>query len=250
MKHVAWASAIVIHSNVFCSPIWPITYPNDKTQRAYEALKTANYLVVHQISSGLSFGVFDTEYQFKNPESIPTEGKLYWDPSDLTADRAKLLEQMDFPLCSVALAYDGINPLDMEQIMPLIATLPAFGTVYHNLEQLDPRPPESWKPTGPHQLLLRNATSTREDYEGQHLMKKLAQFLMRHAAEQGFRAIQIECAHDAVTHTWCNPPKPFKGHLISSFDTATYEETDEKTGKKVNPFGAAKQVVTKVYVDL
>jgi hypothetical protein len=250
-KHIPWASAIIIHSNIFCSPLWTAIYPDGRTARAYRAMAVADYLVRHQITSGLSFGVFDTEYQFKKAESEATDGKLYWDETDLDADQEKLLSQMDFPLCSVALSYDGINGLDMEKLMPLIQVLPAFSTIYHTLETLDPRDPESWKPKHPHEVLMRNATSTRADYEGQGFMKKLAHYLMRHAASLGFRGIQIECAHDAVTHTWLHPPEPFKAQLISSFRTETYEEdADDESGKKVNPFGEAKQLLTKVFVTL
>jgi hypothetical protein len=99
--------------------------------------------------------VFDTEYQFKRAESAP-EGKLYWDKNNPSKDEtgAEMLAQMDFPLCSVAMSYDGINPLDFEKLGPLIACLPAFATIYGGLEARDPRDPGSWKATGPNQVLV------------------------------------------------------------------------------------------------
>ena len=110
---------------------------------------------MHQINSGHSFGVFDTEYRFKRQKSGP-RGMLYWDKNNPSTDEsgAELLSQMDFPLCSVAMAYDGFNALDMEKLMPLIECIPAFPVVYGRLEALDSRKPESWKPTGPHQVLV------------------------------------------------------------------------------------------------
>ncbi|TKA70416.1 hypothetical protein B0A49_06214 [Cryomyces minteri] len=156
---------------------------------------------------------------------------------------------MDFPLVSVALAYDQNDPLDMAKVMPLVEVLPLFGTFYHVIEVLDKRDPTSWKATGPQQVLMRNATSTRHDYEGEGLMKKLAQFLMREAKLEGYRGIQIECLHDAVTHTWCHPPQPFKGELIAEVDMETYEEEAED-GKRVRVFAPAKQRGTKVFVTL
>jgi hypothetical protein len=198
----------------------------------------------------MSFGVFDTEYKYKRPESETTNGRLYWDEikDNPDATSEELLERMDFPLASVALAYDGINPIDMAQIMPMVQVLPLFGMLYHILAAQDPRG-ESWKPTEANQILLRNATSTRNDYEGEHLMGNLARFLMREAKLQGFKGIQIECAHDAVNHVWLHPPAPFKGELITSVDMATYEQEGED-GKKVLIFAPSKQSCTKIYVTL
>ncbi|RWA03792.1 hypothetical protein EKO27_g11318 [Xylaria grammica] len=50
--------------------------------------------------------------------------------------------------------------------------------------------------------------------------------MMRRAAEKGFRRIQIECFHDAVTAVWTNPPVPFKGSVAGEVDTYTLDETD------------------------
>jgi len=247
---IPWAAAIVCHSNTFYSPVWTVAYPTGRIERIHRMVDRCDYLIRHQITSGLSFGIFDLEYRFKRPESAATGGKLYWDPEDLTADKEKLLEQMDFPLASVALAYDGINELEMAKVMPLIETMPQFGIVYAELLAGDKRDPTSWKPKGPGEVLLRNATSTRAEYEGQGLMKKLAQWLMREAAGRGFRGVQIECAHDAVTKTWLNPPEPFHAELISALETKDYVKEDEE-GKKVRPFGeAATQRLTKIYVTL
>jgi hypothetical protein len=249
-EHSDWAKAIVLHSNMFHSPVWPVIYPEHKAARLFGGWDAGDYLVKHQISSGMSFGVFDTEYKYKRPESEATNGKLYWDElkDNPDATSEELLERMDFPLASVALAYDGINPLDMAQIMPMIEVLPLFGTLYHVLETQDPRG-ESWKPTEANQILLRNATSTRNDYEGQHLMGNLARFLMREAKLKGFKGIQIEGAHDAVNHVWLHPPAPFKGELITMVDMATYEQEGED-GKKVLIFAPSKQSCTKMYVTL
>jgi len=249
--HIPWAKSIVFHSNMFYSPVWPVVYPEDRTARVYEGFRAADYLVRHQIQSGYSFGVFDLEYQFRREESKP-DGKLYWDLKDTSLSADQLQDQMDFPLVSVALAYDGINALDMEKLGPLIACLPLFGTFYHVLEERDPRG-GSWKPTAEKQVLMRNATSTRHDVEGKGVMKKLAQFLMRYAAEQGFRGIQIECLADAVTRVWSNPPPPFKATIVSEFSCDDYYENEEVNGstKKVRPFGdQVKQRAAKVFVDL
>lgn len=114
-EHAQWASAIVCHSNVFHSSIFSVVYPEEKTQRFNAMMQTAGYLVDHQISSGLSYGVFDTEYRYKEAKSAATGGQFYWDPEKNDATGNELLEAMDFPLVSVALAYDGFDALDMSR---------------------------------------------------------------------------------------------------------------------------------------
>jgi hypothetical protein len=85
-------------------------------------------------------------------------------------------------------------------------------------------------------------------------MKNLAHFVMRYAELNGFRGIQIECAHDKVNWVWTNPPSPYEAITVSEFNTWDIEEDEEvdgvKTGKKVKPFGEARQRLTKVYVNL
>lgn len=249
-KHIPWAGAIVIHSNMFCSPVWPLLYPEEKEKRALRGLGACDYLMRHQVESGMSYGVFDLEYKYKRPESEATEGALYWDENNTNVTQQDLLDQMDFPLCSVAMSYDGINPLDMEKMGPLLATLPLFGSVYGVFHELDKRPEESYKPTGPKQMLMRNATSSREDYEGHKIMKNLAQFLMRQAKLEGWKAINIECLHDAVAHVWSHPPEPFKADVVAKFSMATWEDKDEATGKMVKTFSPATQTAWKIQVNL
>jgi hypothetical protein len=125
-----WAAAIVIHNNMFHSPVWPVIYPDEKTKRAQQGMAAADYLIRHQIESGMSFGIFDKQYDYKRPESALTQGKLYWDPNDIKSDGASLQQQMDFPLVSVALSYDGFNPLDMQRLMVLVEILPLLGALY------------------------------------------------------------------------------------------------------------------------
>ena len=242
------ATAIIVHSNMYHSLLLTVVLkPN--AELSMTLFEHFHYLVQHQIDSGLSYGVFDTEYVYKRAESAATQGKLYWDESNTAADGPTLLQQMDFPLVSIALSYDQIDPLDMSQMTPLIQTLPLFGLVYGTLAAGDKRKPTDWSATAAGQVLMRNGTSTRADYEGKGIMKGLAHWLMREAKARGYRGIQIECVHDAVTHTWLHPPAPFVGELVSSFDTATFEQ-DGPNGEKVNPFTPAKVQVTKVYVTL
>ncbi|KIX00752.1 uncharacterized protein Z518_09817 [Rhinocladiella mackenziei CBS 650.93] len=113
---------------MFYSPVWSVAYPEGKTARMYQGVKAGEYLIRHQIESEHSFGVFDLEYQFKREESKP-DGKLYWDLDDTNLGPEELLDQMDFPLVSVAMAYDGFNALEMDKIGLLIESRPLLATV-------------------------------------------------------------------------------------------------------------------------
>lgn len=244
-KHLPWAKAIITHSNVFHSPVWPAIYPQHKTQRAYALFSACDYMMAHQISSGLSYGVFDTQYKFKRPESVASGGALYWDESNTEATAEELLTQMDFPLVSIAMALDQFNPLDEARLGPLIEVLPFYGDLEHEFGRLDPREAASWKATAPGQVMLRNGTSTRADYEGAGVMKELAHFLMRRGAEEGFRGISIECLHDAVCHVWMNPPPPFRASLIVQFNVNEYKKEDESI-----PYPDVDQLASRVFVEL
>ncbi|KAL6246023.1 hypothetical protein RBB50_007176 [Rhinocladiella similis] len=249
-RHIPWACAIVYHSNLFHSPIWPNVYSDDKFDRFRRCWEVGEYLIRHQVESGYSFGVFDLEYEFKRKDSAP-HGKLYWDFTgpELTAEQ--LLDQMDFPLVSIALAYDRVKGFDMAKLGPLMECMPLLGFLYHVLEERDPRN-GSWIPTQPKQVLSRNATATRHDAEGKGLMRKLAEFLMRHAAEEGFKAIQIECFADSVHKVWMSPPAPFKASLISEMNTGDHYEEKEIDGKVVSVcmYKDVKQYASTVSVDL
>ncbi|KAJ5213055.1 hypothetical protein N7449_000224 [Penicillium cf. viridicatum] len=248
-EHEEWARGICIHTNLFHSPLWPVVYPKNKTHRTYQAFRHSHYLIKHQIDSGKSLGIFDKEYQFKRPESAATGGKLYWNLEDENATESDLAEQMDFPLVSIAMAYDGIDELDMAGIKPLIAALPLFETVYHALEERDQRDPASWKPTARGQVLMRNATNTLQSHSGRGLMRILAEEMMRRSAAEGYRGIQIESVSYAVQKVWSNPPAPFKGTIIGQFHTTTFEEQDA-SGEVSYPFRPADVNISKIFVDL
>lgn len=213
----------------------------------HAAMGAIDHLVRHQVSSGLSLGVFDTEFGFARAESHAAAGRLWWDAADGGAGPDALLAQMDFPLVSVALAYDAAHPLDPAEMAPLVRALPLYATFYAALERLDARPRAAGAADGPGQLLLRNATNTRPDHQGRGLAKRAAHYMMRAAAARGFRAVQIETLSDAFERIWANPPSPFAARVVSAFEVADYEELDEATGAKTYPFRPARQRATKIY---
>jgi hypothetical protein len=250
-EHTEWARAIICHSNGFHSPVWAVLHPGWRRADIMVFFDSCAYLMEHQVASGFSYGVFDTQYAFKRAESAAAGGKLYWrdnvDDHDAGAD--EMLAEMDFPLVSVAMAYDGINPFDMARLGDVIKVLPQFGIALNHLTEMDKRDKDAWEPKAPGEVLLRASTCTRPDYEGQGLMAKTARWLMREAAAKGFRGIQIETMHDAVRKVWANPPPPFKAEVVSSFMTNEFETVGED-GEKKNPFIPTAQEAAKIYVTL
>ena len=99
-EHAQWCLAVTAHGNVFHSPIWNRIYPHNQTESMFNLFKDAGPLIESLIDAGLSYGVFDTEYQFKRAASVKTGGALCWDLNDLSATSEQLLEQMVFPLVS------------------------------------------------------------------------------------------------------------------------------------------------------
>lgn len=248
-KHHDWVKAIFSHTNIFHSPLWPVVYPDNKTARTYRLFQSGDYAACHSIDSGLSYGVFDTEYKFKRPESKAEGGRLYWNFSDTNATGEELLEQMDFPLVSTALSYDGANPLDMSQMAPMVQALPLFATLLGVLEAGDKRDPASWKAKALGEVLMRSGTCTREDYKGMGIARGVAHWLMWEAKGKGFRGVQIETAHAAMEKVWMNPPGDFKAEMVSWFECEEYEEEGEGGGK-VKVFEPCRLKCTKIYVSL
>lgn len=251
-EHTDWVMAIQAHSNIFHSPVWSRIYTENsvRTELVYRALHQADRPgTLQRLESGLCYGVFDREYQYKRASSAATNGALYWDENNLTATGEELLAQMDFPLVSIAIASDAGVVLDKANFADLVGVLPFFGPLCKRSDELDTRDKATWEATGPKQVMMRNGTSTRPDYEGLGLMKKLAHFLMRRAAELGFRAICIDCLSDAVQHVWMNPPEPFRATLVFEVNVNQIEGPDAD-GKEVVLYPFLDQISSRVYVDL
>ncbi|KAI1420783.1 hypothetical protein F5Y12DRAFT_790888 [Xylaria sp. FL1777] len=249
-EHLEWAKALFAHSFVFGSPLWRSLYPLDKTARFYGLYQASDYLIRHQISSGLSLGVFDTEYEFKNPDSAASGGALSFDFGDPSVDEDELLQQIDTPLVSIACAFDAFDAMDNRCVAPVMGRLPASASFHAALAERGARDPRTWPPpTASGEVLQRMGTATRADAAGGGFMKALAHEMMRRAAAQGFRRIQIECFHDAVTAVWANPPVPFEGCVAGEVDTFALVETDE-CGRPSFPYRPVRQRLTKVCVTL
>ncbi|PGH03837.1 hypothetical protein GX51_03825 [Blastomyces parvus] len=265
-EHLQWTKAIVAHANLLNSPVWPAVYPTAIPARCLAVFRGVDYLVRHQIESGMSFGVFDTQWVYRRAESASTGGALYWDV-DVDGDgdgdgdgskgtnstMAELLAQMDFPLVSVALSFDAFDALDMARLQPLFDALPLFpqlGAAFKARERREDAAGGGLampRATARGEVLQRNSTCTRADYERLGLMKGLAHWVMREAAGRGYRRIEIDPMHDAVVHVWMNPPPPFRAAKVCE---VSIREFGEVVGGEVVRFEHVDQVCPRVCVVL
>ncbi|KAK1829551.1 hypothetical protein QBC39DRAFT_262811 [Podospora conica] len=226
------ALAILAHANVFHSPLWSTIYPDSQPARAYFMHQAALPLITLNITSGLCFGVFDTEYAFKRPESAAAGpgGKLWWDYAATEATGAELLEQMDFPLVSVAMAYDVHPPRDGTEWAPILDVFPAFKHVSAVMERRDTRDPASWKPTRAGEVVRRAGTATRQDYAGRGLAGALTRWHVGEMRARGYRGYQVTTAHPGLSGVFLGElPGGVRGRVVARVGTGEVE--GEEGGK-------------------
>lgn len=220
-EHKDWAKAVRIYSLIFNSPGWRSMYPKDLTKRTYKGFEAIDGLISHCIASGWTYGVFDTQYTPKNG----VNSQLLWNFKDLEASEEMLLEQMDFPLVSIALSYDGYIP-PPANTGSLSVVFPAMTEQNRRLDELDKRNPSDWKPKGLHQVLMRLGTSTKPNYAGKGLMKGLARHLVVQASAAGFHATQMRASSAAVLHVWQNLGDPYRSEVVCELNTGSIEVND------------------------
>jgi hypothetical protein len=92
--HLDWVAAIIAHCNLFHSPCWAEVHKEDAVRRCYKLAEAMRYPAGLNISTGLSYGVFDREFEFKRKKSIEEGGALYWDFTDMSVTGEQLLEQV------------------------------------------------------------------------------------------------------------------------------------------------------------
>jgi len=272
-SHADWTKAVLAHSNLYHSPVWSKIYPDNhdgaKPARLYKFYQALHELVTTTIAEGYSYGVFDTEYRFKNPDSAATGGRVYWDDSDFNSNSnsntninisgEELLSQIDTPLISVALAFDGASPRDNARIYgPILGrdVLPVFAHVFAALDRADTRPEddETRKPRGLKEVLFRAGTATRADYLGLGIARALGWWLLRKARRDdlpgdrdgdegmgnggmGFkRGMQVGYGHAAVERIFLDPAlrrEGFVGVKVAGVDLGGVEvEVEDGDGEE------------------
>ncbi|KAH6853253.1 hypothetical protein B0I37DRAFT_420054 [Chaetomium sp. MPI-CAGE-AT-0009] len=253
-EHLRWVQAIVAHAMSFDSPVWSkVDYMGGATERAYDMFNAIEPSLIQSIHSGMSYGVFWTEHKYTTPP--PTwgwQGAIKWDFNDLSADREKLLEQMDFPLVSIALSKDAaeVKPAPRTDVKAWGEIVDGHTDISNGLKAGDNRPKPVWSPISRGEVVRRSGTHTRGDHAGKGLSKALAHYVMNKIREHGngYRAILIHTGSEAVEKVWLRPPAPFGSEEISTFSTAGYQKQNSQTGALYNPFGSAEVVSRRIWI--
>ena len=232
-----WCKALTIYGFLLRTSIWTPIIPEPKPATALKALENLSDYFDHAINSGLSYGIFDTEYQYKRPQSVGTGGALYWaelDPQD--SDLAEeMIEGMDFPLVSLALTYDFFYQRKADFEPPMLELIPLHPQVMMLLGQADPRPSESWLPHAAGEVVCRTGTVTKPGYERQGLMGALSKFVILQLKHFGFRGLIIGTAGSAVHRVYTEPPNGVKSTVLHHYDVEAME-LEEQDGRKIRPY--------------
>ncbi|KAK4151633.1 hypothetical protein C8A00DRAFT_35726 [Chaetomidium leptoderma] len=246
-KHAKWIQAIAGHTMSFDSPIWcQVGDVKDRTKRAYqmyEASGPSSELCTQDLASydlgiegSLSYGVFLKGHKCNDPEK---EGELKWDLDNPFATREDLLNQMDFPLVSIAMSKDAAikksqHPTGLKTWAEIVD---GHKDISEQLKEGDDRDQSVWAPNIPGKVVHRCGTHTRSDHAGKGLSKALAHFVMQKMADLGYEAILIHTGSEAVNKVWEYPPEPFKSKVIHTFNTDGFRKENAETKEEYCPFG-------------
>ncbi|KAI0127041.1 hypothetical protein BJ170DRAFT_724751 [Xylariales sp. AK1849] len=227
-----WCKALAIYGFLRTS-IWTPILREPKMANALKALTNLSDYYNHSIKSGISYGVFDTEYRFTRPEPSSTGGALYWHELD-SADpdlHRKMIDAMDFPLVSLALSFDCYDQRTADFEEPLLEILPLHPFLMAELGKGDKRPAESWLPRALGEVVCRCGTITKPGYENRGLMTALNSFLMLELKAQGFRGIFIGIAGTPVYRVYTKPPAGCKSVVLHHFNVEEIELEDHERNK-------------------
>ncbi|KAK8079197.1 hypothetical protein PG994_003004 [Apiospora phragmitis] len=191
------------------------------------------------VASGLSYAIFDTEYDFQRAGSATAGGHLYWKDDGLlrlgpqrqdgdeddVAEVDRMVEGMDFPLVCHGLSYDEFTPPPAEVQQALHEFYPLRGPVFGYIDRhLDKRPrdhPDRQPPTAPGRpWYMRHGCITKRGYERRGLMTALNRFIALEARARGFRGLSVGT----------NSPTVMRSYLF---------DTDDDEEKRKNPMAAA-----------
>ena len=249
-----WCKGLMIYGFMLRTSIWTPILREPKTANALRALKLLSDYFDHAIHSGLSYGVFDKEYQFRRPESAVEGGKLYWDGLELEDPYLgiKMIEHMDFPLVSVALSYDFFNQRKADLEPSILEILPLHPPMMALLAKGAPAPSDPRWPKGQGEVVCRTGTVTKPGYERQGLMTALNKFVMLEMKSRGYRNLIIGTAGNglAVHRVYTNPPVGCTTQVLHHYDVEAMELKDENVGTLKPYVGCELKEGWMVWVDL
>lgn len=205
-----WAKALAVQGFLLGPSIWSPLMAAPKTRSALRAFDALHGYYMHAVNSGVSYGVFDSEYEFARPESKSTTptpapaaapngdgtngtngsgrgrgdgyersgGAVYWHELDPGAadfetggGARRMVGGMDFPLVCVALSCDLAAKPPPDVVEALHAFFPLQQGVSQYWRDRDPRPKGTWEPRGVGEVCARMGCVTKPEYQGRGLSK-------------------------------------------------------------------------------
>jgi hypothetical protein len=237
IEHLDWAAAILGHTMSFDAPwIAKVQVDENPTKRAYDMYDAIKASWKLGIEAELSYGVFNLSWErrYKDTEE---GGQLRWNFKDTSAPRQKLLDQMDFPLVSIAMSKDcaAAKPVLEAKEGAISWSMLARGskTIRDTLKKRDTSgkiEPSSGTESEMGRVIKRSGTHTRGDFTRRGLATALAHHIMREFAAKGYKEILIHAGDPAVIKAWLEPPEPFIAVEGSRFNTS---DAQEEFGKDV-----------------
>ncbi|KAK7908436.1 hypothetical protein PG985_015739 [Apiospora marii] len=263
-----WAKALAVQGFLLGPSIWSPLMAAPKTRSALQAFDALHGYYMHAVNSGVSYGVFDSEYEFARPESKSTDttppgtsngdsntngdvngsghessgGAVYWRELDPDAPdfetgggARRMVEGMDFPLVCVALSCDLAAKPPPDIVEALYAFFPLQKGVSQYWRDRDPRPKGTWEPRDVGEVCARMGCVTKPEYQGRGLMSALNHFVMLDLKARGFRAMNAGIGVPSVYRNWMNAPAGCRSYSYLDLDMLEIEVEDED-GRKVKPY--------------
>lgn len=239
-EHEEWCRALLLQGLLLRAPVWAPLVPAPRIKTALRGFTAVGSYYAHSLLNGLTYGIFDKEYQFKRPESAKTGGAVYWseidpeDPELETRGEQWMLDKMDFPIVCLALSYDMFCPTPKEAFVAMATLVPLFGKLMAQYGDLMSTIEDMPKPTAEGQYIHRSGCVTRAGYEGRGLGKALMYWVMWEMAARGYRGMEVGAGNLAVQKAWLHPDAPFQSRLLLETATESIEFEDE--GRLIRPF--------------
>jgi len=237
--------------------LWKPLLPFPKTANALAGLEKLSGYYAQAIASGMSFGIFDTQYRFKQPSLAARNQMLHWrgpnsplDPGQTsfeTYGASQMQDSMDFPLVCMALSVDAFASGDARarsgllDLIPLQQQLSSFlisvSANYGGGKTKGKRKTSaSLTLTDYGQVLVRSGCVTRLGYEGQGLATALNHFVMLEAKAGGFRGIKVGVSNASLLrNSYSNPPPGCRTEILAHWNFEDIEMRDEY-GTIIRPY--------------
>lgn len=216
-----WCRALMIKEMKLRAPVWRPVVREPKVKTVLQYFRDMKSFYAPSMGSGLSYALYDTQYEFKRPASAATGGALYWDEIDLDDPDLErdgprwMLEKMDFPIVALALSYDLFAPPDAKARAVMADVAPVWLQMikqyYSDASSTIPGLP---KPTGPGQYVHRSGCVTRTGFERQGLGRLLSWWVMLEMHAKGYQGMLIGAGNSAIGPIYLRPDAPFKSSVI------------------------------------